>query len=118
VECRGNREGERRGRVQVRLIDQSFDFLPSCPSFSLSTHLFNSVTTLFHPLIIPRYPPFSIETHLVTYLSLHYRPSSPPHRALAEGELLATNLTRKEVHDLQKWYRVERVRRHRERRRR
>ena len=40
------------------------------------------------------------------------------HRALAEGELLATNLTRKEVNKLQPWYKSERLRRNRERRRR
>ena len=40
------------------------------------------------------------------------------YRALAEGELLATNLTRGEVNRLQRWYQVERVRRNRERRRR
>ena len=39
-------------------------------------------------------------------------------RALSEGELLATNLTRREVSRLQKWYQIERLRRNRERRRR
>jgi hypothetical protein len=91
----------------------SSHILPSSPFFSLllpSLYLKSSINRLllystqlsltFHP----SYPP--------------YNPPITPHRALAEGELLATNLTRKEVHDLQKWYRVERVRRHRERRRR
>ena len=109
--------------VNDSIIPLSTPYHPSslCSNITLLSLPYHSLLSPYQSITTP----LSLPCHPDHSLSLHYQPFIIPchdpitsHRALAEGELLATNLTRKEVHDLQKWYRVERVRRHRERRRR